>query len=129
MDGETLKMEYFLSMLQKGVREVFASQLGAAQSNVYSRGSDIEEGRSGALREALSSPKYSVATAGQGLEIMATLPEYARFIDMKRHGNREVYNKHLFGKLYRETLQDVRYGFREWVETHYGEKLRELMKN
>lgn len=127
MDAQSLKMEYFLSMLQKGVREVFSRQAKAAQSNIYSNGNDQEEGRSGALREALEGPKYSITTVGQGLQVIATLPEYGRFIDMKAHGNRVVYNKHLFGQLYRETMQDIKYEFREWVEKNYGASLRELL--
>lgn len=129
MEMQALKMEYFLTMLEKGVREVFSRQRQAAQSNVYSSGTDAEEGRSGALRDALSSPRYTVAKAGEGLQIMATLPEYARFIDMKHHGNRMVYNKHLFGTLYRGTMQDIKYEFRNWVEENYGKALRDLMNN
>lgn len=127
MDVQGIKMEYFLSMLQKGVREVFSRQAKAAQSNIYANGNDQEEGRSGALREALEAPKYSIETVGQGLQIIATLPEYARFVDMKDHGNRAIYNKHLFGQLYRETMQDIKYEFREWVEKNYGASLRELL--
>lgn len=127
MDLEGLKMEYFLHQLEKGVKEVFARQAEAAQSNIYAGGFDLEEGRSGALREALENPKYSFTTAGQGLQLTATLPEYGRFVDMKAHGNRAVYNRHLFGHLYRETMQDIKYEFREWVEKNYGPSLRELL--
>ena len=127
MDVQGIKMEYFLSMLQKGVREVFSRQAKAAQSNIYSNGNDQEEGRSGALREALEGPKYSITTVGQGLQVIAALPEYGRFIDMKAHGNRAVYNKHLFGQLYRGTMQVIKYEFREWVEKNYGNSLRELL--
>lgn len=128
MDIQGIKMEYFLSQLQKGAREVFARQASAAQSHIYSNGTDLENGRSGALREALESPKYSVTTVGQGLQVVATLPEYARFVDMKAHGNRGIYNKQLFGTLYRETLHDIKYEFRSWVEENYGVSLRDLMK-
>lgn len=127
MDLQGLKMEYFLSMLQKGVREVFSRQAQAAQSNIYSNGNDQDEGRSGALREALENPRFSITTAGQGLQVIASLPEYGRFVDMKAHGNRKIYNKHLFGQLYRGTLQDIKYEFREWIEKNYGVSLRELL--
>lgn len=120
-------MEYFLSMLEKGVKEVFSRQAEAAQSNIYSNGNYVEKGRSGALREALEGPKYSITTVSQGLQVTATLPEYGRFVDMKAHGNRAVYNKHLFGQLYQGTLQDIKYEFREWVEMNYGASLRELL--
>lgn len=127
MDIQGIKMEYFLSQLEKGVKDVFARQAQAAQSNIYSNGSDIETGRSGALKAALESPRYSITTVGQGLQVIATLPEYGRFVDMKAHGNRAVYNRHLFGQLYRETMQDIKYEFREWVEKNYGMALRELL--
>lgn len=106
---------------------MFARQARAAQSNIYSNGSDLEEGRSGALREALEGPKYSITTVGQGLQVITTLPEYGRFVDMKAHGNRKVYNMHLFGQLYRETMQDIKFEFRDWVEKNYGTSLRELL--
>lgn len=127
MDIQEIKMEYFLSQLQKGVREVFSRQAQAAKSNIYSNGNDQEEGRSGALREALEGPKYSITTVGQGIQVIASMPEYGRFVDMKAHGNRAVYNKHLFGQLYRGTLQDIKYEFGEWVEKNYGASLRDLM--
>ncbi|MCH5237849.1 MAG: hypothetical protein J1E95_08640 [Muribaculaceae bacterium] len=127
MDAQSIKLEYFLTQLQKGAKDVFARQAQAAQSNIYSNGNDQEEGRSGILREYLESPKYSIATAGSGLQLIATLPEYGRFVDMKAHGNRAVYNQHLFGQLYRETLQDIKYEFRDWVKKNYGDSLRDLL--
>lgn len=129
MDAQDLKMEYFLSQLEKGVREVFARQAQSAQSNIYSSGNDQEESRSGALREALEEAKYAITTVGQGLQLIATLPEYTRFVDMKAHGNREIYNRQLFGTLYRETMQDIKYEFLEWVKKNYGAGLRDLIKN
>lgn len=128
MDIEGIKLEYFRSQLEKGVKEVFSRQAGAARSNIYIDGNDAEEGRSGRLMEALQSPTYSITTVGQGLQLTASLPEYARFIDMKAHGNRVIYNRHLFGQLYRETLQDIRYEFRDWVEKNYGNALREMLQ-
>lgn len=129
MDIEGIKLEYFLAQLQKGVKDVFERQAKAALSNIYYSGNDAEQGRSGALREALENPKYNIETAGRGLQITASLPQYARFVDMKAHGNREVYNRQLFGILYRETLQDIKYEFREWVRRTYGRSLQDLMKN
>lgn len=115
-----------MSQLQKGVRAVFASQAQAARSNIYD---DADSGLSGRLRDALESPRISTTTAGEGLQIMSEIPEYARFIDMKNHGNRDVYNRHIWGILYRETLGDIRHEFREWVEQNYGDQIRKIMKN
>lgn len=106
---------------------MFSRQVQAARSNIYSNGNDQQEGRSGALREAFEGPKYSVTTVGQGLQIIATLPEYGRFVDMKNHGNRKIYDKIVWGTLYRETMQDIKYEFRDWVEQNYGASLRELL--
>lgn len=123
-----IRAEYFREMLERGVREIYARQARAAGANIYSRGSDAEEGRSGALRDAFENPRYLLTPSGGGIELRGELPEYGRFVDMKGHGARDVYNRHVFGVLYRETLQDIRYEFRDWVTEHYGEELRELMK-
>lgn len=127
MNVQEIKLQYFLQHLEKGVQEVFERQSEAARSNIYSRGNDREEGRTGELRKALENPRYSVSTVGQGLQIVSTIPEYTRYVDMKKHGARNVYNKHVWGTLYRETLGDIKFSFRSWVRKNYGDALREIL--
>ena len=129
MGLDEIRIEYFTEQLEKGVKAVLSAQAEAARSNIYADGNLNSEGRSGLLLEALESPAYTVATAGGGLQIVSRMPQYGRFIDMKAHGNRKIYDRIVWGILYRETLQDIKYEFRDWVEKNYGEALRELMKN
>lgn len=127
MDGEDLKLEYFTQQLEKGVKNIFAAQAQAAASNIYADGDDSLFNRSGALRQALETPRYTIATAGGGLQLTSLLPEYVRFVDMKNHGNRVIYNKHLWGVLYKETMSDIKYEFRDWLEQHYGDTIRSAL--
>ncbi|MDE6380491.1 MAG: hypothetical protein K2L11_08465 [Muribaculaceae bacterium] len=45
--------------------------------------------------------------------------------DIKRLGNAKVYNKPVWDRMYDHTLQDIKYGYREWLRQTYGDSLRQ----
>lgn len=127
MEIRQLKLRYFSEQVSKGIREVFARQLEATVESVYSdaatqererRTGRLHRGRSGALLEALRNPAYSVGEKSGSLRAEASLPVYSRFLDMKRGRGRGIYNKPLFGTLYRDVRNNIRYEFRQWMQAN-----------
>lgn len=125
MESEQLKLQYARAQMEKGIRDIFARQLQIAQDGIYSaaatqarerRTGRLSLGRSGSLLAALQSPHFSVTEKGGGVEATVQLPEYSRFVDMRKHGNKKIYNKPVFGILYKEVLSSVKYEFREWLQ-------------
>ena len=104
MDAESIKAQYFRAQLEKGIRDIFEAQRAIATERIYQSGHDrIREkrggatlqGRSGVLLEALTNPRYHITPDGEGIRTETTLPAYIRFLDMKRHGNYQIYNRQI----------------------------------
>ena len=137
MEAESIKMQYFLQQLEKGIRDIFEAQKAIATERIYQKGHDrisekrsgsVVQGRSGALLDALINPRYRITPDGGGLRTETSLPTYIRFLDMKRHGNYQIYNRQIWGILYTETLGNIKYEFREWLEKHFPELLAQFNK-
>ena len=137
MDAESIKMQYFLQQLETGIRDIFEAQKAIATERIYQKGHDrirekrsgsVVQGRSGALLDALTNPRYRITPDSGGLRTETSLPTYIRFLDMKRHGNYQIYNRQIWGILYTETLGNIKYEFREWLEKHFPELLAQFNK-
>lgn len=137
MEVESIKSQYFRQQLEKGIRDILEAQKNIATARIYQSGHDrvrqkrdgsTIRGRSGALLEALTNPRYSISNGGAGLRTETTLPTYIRFLDMKRHGNYQIYNRQIWGILYKETLVNTKYEFRDWIKIHFPELLEEINK-
>lgn len=120
MADDDLKFQYFTDQLRRGFRKIFETQRGIAQSQIYSQQAYRTDGtrrsRSGQLMAALNSPSYTFAPSGVGVKATVNYPTYLRFLDMKRMGNYRIYNRPIWGILYKETFNNIRYEFREWVQ-------------
>lgn len=46
---------------------------------------------------------------------------------MKEHGNFKIYNRQIWGILYGETFQNIRYEFNQEVRDWINKNLREIM--
>ena len=106
MDTEGLKVQFFKQEVERGIREIFQAQAAVAAARVKHTG----HAQGGTLMAALTSPRYSVTQNGGGVEA------HARFIDMKRKGNYRIYNKQVWGILYRDVRDRIRYEFEDFVE-------------
>lgn len=112
---DVFKAEYLRQQVEQGLRRIFEAQAGAA-ATVLGR-------RTGTLRDALENPKYMIVKSGEGIVASASYPLYIRFLDMRGHGNRRIYNRLIWGILYRETLQDIRYEYHDWLKKHMHDVL------
>ena len=114
-----LVSKYFAEYINRGFKKVFEEQRRIAATKIYGqqayRPDGTKRSRSGQLQKALESPVVSLAGAGSSLTAAASYPTYIRFLDMKRLGNYRIYNRPIWGILYKETLQDIRHEFREWL--------------
>ena len=121
MELRTLKMQYFRQQIDRGVRDIIAAQ----QSIARERASGGTEGRGKALADALTHVRHSIADSGPGVAAEVWVPLSLRFVDMKKYGNWKIYNRQVWGTLYRDTLQAVKYEFRDWVRANFPEMLRQ----
>lgn len=122
---EDFKTDFFTDRIGRGIQDIFNAQLDIATKRIYQKGRSrrkvqgygtIVQGRSGALMEALQNPNYSVIPGGEGVIARSNLPLYTRFLDMKKHGNYQIYNRQIYGILYHETLGKVKYEYLDYVK-------------
>lgn len=128
MDSPDLIARYFSEYVERGFRRIFEEQRRIAAEKIYSKQAYRTDGtlrsRSGVLQRALSSPALNISGAGAGISAVAHYPTYIRFLDMKRLGNYRIYNRPIWGILYRETFNDIRYEFSDWLRRHIASSLR-----
>ena len=125
MEAEKIDTIYFKELLQKGIRDIFEAQRLIANKRIYQSGHErvrkklegnTMQSRSGALMAALNNPQYLLSNDGDGVHAELAYPLYLRFLDMKRLGNWKIYNRQLWGILYKETFIKMRYGFSDWLD-------------
>jgi hypothetical protein len=124
-----IKTEFVSSVLKKTAEEI-----RDAQSKVAEEWSLFEKG-SGELKRWLQG-HFSVADQEGGAKLSMRYLAYARFLDipdprrrvrrLKREGY-HLYNRIVFGILYRDTQQTLRYGFTEEIQREIGAKLVEAV--
>ena len=52
-------------------------------------------------------------------------PTYLRLLDRKRLGNYRIYNRPVWGILYKETFNDIRFEFSAWLRKNLADSIRE----
>lgn len=120
----TMVQQYLAQQVRLGAMAVFEEQHARAETSVYSDSYEpLVRRRTYHLREALASPQIRVAVTAGGVSVDATVPLYMRFLDMRRLGNHKIYNRPLWGILYKETIKNIRYEYREWL----SERLHALL--
>lgn len=124
METEKIDTSYFKGLLLRGIRDVFEAQRLIANKRIYQSGhervrykrdGDEMKSRSGALMAALNNPQYLLSDSGEGVHAELSYPLYLRFLDMKRLGNWQIYNRQLWGILYKETFIQMRFAMSDWL--------------
>lgn len=128
--AKDFKKDFFTDRVGRGIRDIFQAQLDIATERIYRKGKKRKivqgfgttvQGRSGTLMAALRNPEYSVNPDGEGVIARSNLPLYTRFLDMKRHGNYQIYNRQIYGILYHDTLGKIKYEYRDYVRERVKE--------
>lgn len=135
MNEELIKQEFVRENVEKDIRAIFEAQYLIATERIYTKtiyptqigqkrrfiqeedyGRTVR-GTTGRLINALRNPVYSVGFYGQGVVATSNIPLYIRFLDMRRRGNYGIYNRQVWGILWNNSLQAIKYG--------YGKEVRE----
>lgn len=129
MDDPDKITQYFTEYVNRGFRRIFEEQRRIAAAKIYGKQAYRTDGtprsRSGRLQQALSSPTFSISGSGAGISATAQYPTYLRFLDMKRLGNYRIYNRPVWGILYKETFNDIRFEFSAWLRKNFADSIRE----
>ena len=135
--AENFKTDFFTDRIGRGIQDIFQAQLDIATKRIYQKGrerkkvqgtGEIIQGRSGALMAALQNPNYSVVPDGEGVIARSNLPLYTRFLDMKKHGNYGIYNRQVWGILWNNSLQTIKYGYGKEVRDRIYAGLQEAFQ-
>lgn len=129
MDDPDKIAKYFTEYVNRGFRRIFEEQRRIAAAKIYGKQAYRTDGtprsRSGRLQQALASPTFSITGSGSGISAKAQYPTYLRFLDMKRLGNYRIYNRPVWGILYKETFTDIRFEFSAWLRKNLADSIRE----
>lgn len=135
--AEDFKTDFFSDRIGRGIQDIFNAQLEIATKRIYQKGRSrkkvqgygtLVQGRSGALMEALQNPRYSVIPDGEGVIARSNLPSYTRFLDMKKHGDYQIYNRQIYGILYHDTLGRIKYEYQDYVKERVKEMFADSVK-
>ncbi|MEA4918165.1 hypothetical protein SDC9_91940 [bioreactor metagenome] len=127
------KSEFVIQVLERDVKNIYNAQLLIARQNIYIKGRALKkEKRGGALigrktgrlLESLENPDYVIAQRGDKFIVSSGIVKHMRFLDMKRLGNRKIYNRQLWGILYNNSLRDIRQGYGKELYDFVGDTLR-----
>lgn len=131
-------MLFLKETLQKGIRDIFEAQRLIAREKIYQTGHERTRekrdgrsfrSRSGRLMEALNNPDYLLSTdSSGGVHADLNYPIQIRFLDMKRLGNWKIYNRQIWGILFKETFIEMRYGLSDWLQKFTHDTLEESLK-
>jgi len=128
------KQDFIIQVLERDIRNIYKAQLAIAQQNIYVSGKQLKVTkrrsakigvRSGALLQSLENPDYMIQAQGDKFIVSAGIVKHMRFIDMKKFGNRKIYNRQVWGILYNNALKDIKYNYGQSISDVIGDKLRE----
>ncbi|WP_352422277.1 hypothetical protein [Proteiniphilum sp.] len=132
------KSEFVIQVLERDVKNIFNAQLLIARQNIYikgralkkeKRGGNIIGRKTGRLLESLENPDYVIAQRDDKFIVSSGIVKHMRFLDMKRLGNRKIYNRQVWGILYNNSLRDLRQGYGKELYDFVGAALSEAFSS
>jgi len=132
---DIIKRDWIINTLARDVRNIFKAEQLIAQRNIYVSGESLtaKKGktasinrRTGRLMASLESPDYTIAGNGRDFTVTSNIVLYMRFLDMKKHGNKQIYNKQVWGILYKNAFPQIKYNIRANVRDAVGEALERV---
>ena len=127
------KSQFVVEVLNRDIANIYKAQLLIARHNIRLTGTDLKQvkragpkmgERKGKLISSLASPKYAIFGRDGKFQAEASIPIHTRFLDMKKHGNWMIYNRQVWGILYRNAMLDIKYGYKRRLHDHVGDALR-----
>lgn len=111
-----IKRDYIMNVLDRDIRNIYSAQQLIAERNIYISGKELQQKkrkgsiigrRTGALRRSLENPDYTISGNGALFNVTSNIVQHMRFLDMKKKGNRQIYNRQIWGILWRNALADI----------------------
>ena len=137
MNEDLIKQEFVRENIERDIRAIFEAQYLIATERVYTSAiyptqvgqrRSLVRGTTGLLLSALRNPVYSVGFSGRGVVATSNVPLYIRFLDMKKHGNYGIYNRQVWGILWNNSLQTIKYGYGKEVRDRIYAGLQEAFQ-
>ncbi len=137
MTDNMTKSQFVVEILNRDLVNIYRAQQLIAEENTRLQGAGMKAvrrsgkkigERSGRLRESLRNPKYTVAGVDGKFQAQAYIPLHMRFLDMKSLGNWMIYNRQVWGILYRNTMIDIKYRYGDQIRDRVGDALRNALK-
>ena len=119
MDQNEQRVQGFLQqVLDYGIRKIYDRQLSIAtqrsmEQRLNERRNYVSAGEQiiSSLRQRLTQLQVQGSTA----ELISQIPLVMRFVDMKNYGNWQIYNRQVWGMLYREVFSDLSQKYRSYI--------------
>ena len=128
---ELIRKQYIRQIIRRDAAFIYDTQAEVLRRNFSNE-------RTRELASFLSKRPYQIVGDGLRLTYYFSIFPYLRFLDIKYSRQQEglrarlaLYNRVIWGRLYHETINDLRYGFtqdmkkqiREWLEKMSPDKL------
>lgn len=132
------KSEFIVEALSRDIPHIYRAQLLIAEKNIRLQGASLKQVkrsgkrigvRSGKMLQALRDPAYSIAGVNGRFRLEAAVPLQTRFLDMKHLGNWMIYNRQVWGILYRNTKPTIKYRYGDTIGDSLGQALREAFNS
>lgn len=134
LSEEIVKTQFVVGILRRDVENIYQAQRLIARRNIYISGKELKKTQvrgkrigvaTGRMLRSLDNPNYVIGSNANGFIVSSEIVLHMRFLDMKKHGNRKIYNRQLWGILYNNTLPDIKYKYGSEVRDRVGDALRE----
>lgn len=120
--SDDLKARYFEEHIREKIGKALDEQRKIYNSRINSVGGD--KSRGSLIRERLEGMSLDLHKEGEGVVARLLYPIEIRFFDMKRILDWKIYNRKLWGIMYKDLLGDIRHEFEDWIRANYPEQLR-----
>lgn len=138
ISDQIVKSEFIAGILDRDIKNIYSAMSLIAKSNVYIEGKNLQAKkrrgttigeRSGALMRSLENPNYTIQGLDGKFIVSANIVLHERFLDMKKLGNRRIYNRQVWGILYNNALPDIKYNYGNEIHDVIGESLKKAFEN
>ena len=119
MDQNEQRVQGFLQqVLDYGIRKIYDRQLSIATQRSMERRLNERRNYVSAGEQIISSLRQRLTqlqVQGSTAELISQIPLVMRFVDMKNYGNWQIYNRQVWGMLYREVFSDLSQKYRSYI--------------
>jgi len=131
------KADFIVQVLDRDVKNIYMAQKLIAERSIYISGKDLKSSkrkgtpiarRTGRLLASLSEADYDIKFDGVKFNVSSTIALHTRFLDMKKFGNRRIYNAQVWGILYGTTLPTIKHKYGQRVFDLVGQALQRALK-